>query len=80
MNKRNPLLCKDCRSCLWVFDYESESQLLFCDNPLTKNGDISVGFLSHAAEACKYFEDALAEPGDTTTTPQREWFLMVVNH
>jgi hypothetical protein len=62
MVKRYPRLCKDCRFCLRLSDYEAESYSLFCDNLLTKEMDPPIGYLGHNEKECEFFELAQAEP------------------
>ena len=71
--------CKDCVSCIGLFDYEDDSELLFCSSALTKQGESPVGFLQVDSMQCEHFEDARAEPGDYTATPRRGWFLLTMN-
>jgi len=61
MTERPPRLCKDCKFCLWLFDYEAESYSLFCDNLLTKEMDLPVGFLGHNEKECEFFERGQVE-------------------
>ena len=49
--------CVDCMYCIWV-DKGADSNVLFCENEMTKDGDEPIGFLDEKADACKYFSDA----------------------
>ena len=59
--ERQPHLCKDCKFCLRLFDYEAESYSLFCGNLLTKEADAPIGFLDHNEQECEFFELVQAE-------------------
>jgi hypothetical protein len=61
MPKRRQDLCKNCKFCARLFDYERESSLLFCDNALTKEAGHPIGFLSHDDVGCEFFEGAQEE-------------------
>ena len=52
--------CNNCEYCSRLFDYEEESSLLYCENPLTKELDHPIGFLSADWEGCWYFEERSA--------------------
>ena|SRR5437762_1316954 len=56
MAKKQPNLCRNCKFCLRLFDYEPESYSLFCDNDLTKEMEHPIGFLRHDGAGCEFFE------------------------
>jgi hypothetical protein len=58
MVKEQAGLCRDCRFCLRLFDYEKESYSLFCDNDRTKEIERPIGFLSRDGTGCGFFEAA----------------------
>jgi len=62
MAEGSPRLCKECKFCSWLFDYELESYSLFCDNISTKEIDYPIGFLNHDAKECEFFEEVQEEP------------------
>jgi hypothetical protein len=61
MAKGSLRLCKDCKFCLRLVDYEPESYSLFCDNVSTKEMDPPIGFLSQKEKGCEFFEEAQEE-------------------
>ena len=54
---KNSHKCVDCMYCVWV-DKRSDMDILFCENEMTKDVGLLVGFLDEDADACKYFTDA----------------------
>ena len=73
MAKRELHLCKDCKFCLRLFDYEEQSYSLYCDNCLTKEADPLMGFLSHDQTSCEYFEKPqVTERGAARLRPQKK--------
>jgi hypothetical protein len=62
MSGRQPRLCRDCKFCLCLFDYEAESYSLFCDNLSTKEMNPPIGFLGLNDKECGCFELAQVEP------------------
>lgn len=68
MTKRQLRLCKDCKFCLSLFDYEAESNSLFCGNVLTKEMAPPIGFLSHNEKECEFFEWAQVDPHNSPST------------
>lgn len=61
MANRSLRLCKECKFCSRLFDYELESYSLFCDNASTKEMDHPIGFVSHEEKGCELFEEVQEE-------------------
>jgi|SoiMethySBSTD1v2_1073268.scaffolds.fasta_scaffold175917_1 hypothetical protein len=57
-------LCKECKFCLRLFDYELMSYSLFCENVSTKEMDHPIGFLSNNETGCEFFEEVQEESED----------------
>jgi hypothetical protein len=78
MAKGSLRLCKECKFCLNLFDYELMSYLLFCDNVSTKEMDHPIGFLSNNEVGCEFFDEVREESEDLPVRriPQNDRSLM----
>ena len=65
MNSSRKEFCRDCKYCCKVREVDGYAP--FCDNPLTKELQYPIGFLSHDARTCQYFRPAAFSPMPATS-------------